>query len=100
MSIRNAWILVCLGLAACTDPAQEAELAEVRAATMAGPAISWEELDIHPALIRRSCSVSTLVSRSGATVGYCTDGRQCRTMDWRPVEDGCRPEQRLRAARN
>ena len=99
MDVRRIWILACLVPAACAGPAQQMELAEVRAATMSGPAISWEELDIHPTLLRRPCSVSTLVSRSGATVGYCTDGRQCRTMDWRPVEDGCRPPQ-LRAARH
>jgi hypothetical protein len=99
MDVRRVGILVCLVLGACAGPAQELELTEVRAATMSGPAISWEELDIHPALVRRPCSVSTLVTRSGATVGYCTDGRLCRTMDWRPVEDGCRPQQ-LRAARN
>ena len=99
MGIRHASVLASLLLAACAGPAEERELAEVRAATMSGPVITWEELDIHPTLTRRPCAVTTLVSRSGATVGYCTDGRQCRTMDWRPVEDGCRLPQ-LRAARH
>jgi hypothetical protein len=47
--------------------------------------------------MRRPCTVSTLVSRDGTPVGYCRDGRYCRTMDWRPVEDGCRPVQRSAA---
>jgi hypothetical protein len=90
-------ILGCLVLAGCAGPSTEAELAVVRAATMAGDPIPWEELDIHPALVRRPCTVSTLVSRTGTAVGYCRDGRHCRTMDWRPVEDGCRPAQRSTA---
>ncbi|MCZ8146521.1 MAG: hypothetical protein O9325_01540 [Roseomonas sp.] len=82
-------------LVACAGP--EDDLAQVRAATMAGDPIPWEELDIHPALMRRPCTVSTLVSRDGTPVGYCRDGRHCRTMDWRPVEDACRPAQRSAA---
>jgi hypothetical protein len=92
-------ILGCLALAACAGGPAEEDLAAVRAATMAGAPIPWEELDIHPTLMRRPCTVSTLVSRDGTPVGYCRDGRYCRTMDWRPVEDGCRPVQRS-AARN
>ena len=90
MGWRHLVILGCLALAGCADGAEE-DLAAVRAATMAGEPIPWEELDIHPALMRRPCTVSTLVSRAGTPVGYCRDGRHCRTMDWRPVEDGCRP---------
>ena len=96
---RRMSILGCLALAACTGGAAEDELAAVRAATMAGDPIRWADLDIHPTLMRRPCAVSTLVSRDGTPVGYCRDGRRCRTMDWRPVEDGCRPAQRS-AARN
>ena len=96
---RRMLILGCLALAACAGGPAEEDLAAVRAATMAGAPIPWEELDIHPTLMRRPCTVSTLVSRDGTPVGYCRDGRYCRTMDWRPVEDGCRPAQRS-AARN
>ena len=85
---RRMLILGCLALAACAGGPAEEDLAAVRAATMAGAPIPWEELDIHPTLMRRPCTVSTLVSR---------DGRYCRTMDWRPVEDGCRPVQRSAA---
>jgi len=99
MAWPRMMILGCLALAACAGGPAEEDLAAVRAATMAGAPIPWEELDIHPTLMRRPCTVSTLVSRDGTPVGYCRDGRHCRTMDWRPVEDGCRPVQRS-AARN
>lgn len=89
-------ILACV-LAGCAGD-DAAEIAAVRAATMAGPPIPWEELDIHPALAARPCLVTTLVSRTGSVLGYCRDGRQCRTMDWRPIEDGCRATRS--AARN
>ena len=97
MGWRRMMILGCLALAACAGGPAEEDLAAVRAATMAGAPIPWEELDIHPTLMRRPCTVSTLVSRDGTPVGYCRDGRYCRTMDWRRVEDGCRPVQRSAA---
>jgi hypothetical protein len=91
--MRLLLLLPALVLAGCAmskaDPQAEAELAAVRQVSMSGPALSWEQLDIHPTLAARPCSVSTLVNTRGQIVGYCQAGRQCRTMDWRPVAAGC-----------
>lgn len=76
--------------AACVAPDSQ-DLAAVRAVSMSGPALTWDELRIHPALQYRACAVSTLVNVDREVVGYCAGGRQCRTLDWRPVEDGCAP---------
>ena len=51
MGWRRMMILGCLALAACAGGPAEEELAAVRAATMAGAPIPWEELDIHPTLM-------------------------------------------------
>ena len=88
-----------LVLAGCTAGGEDPDLAAVRAVTMSGPRITWDELDIHPTLRARACAVSTLVDRYGTTVGYCEGRRSCRTMDWRPVEDGCRQGQQRTAGR-
>ena len=93
MRLHPALLAAGLLLAGCTSYAEQeragAELAAVRAITMAGPSLSWEEMGVHPQLIARACSVDTLVNRSGDVVGYCTGGQTCRTMDWRPVEAAC-----------
>lgn len=88
MRSSGIFCMAILALAGCAG--QEEDLAAVRAVTMSGPALSWEDLDVHPTLKARACAVTTLVNRSGMPVGYCHEGRNCRTMDWRPVEDGCR----------
>jgi hypothetical protein len=76
-------------LVGCGTSDVDADLASVHAVTMSGPAISWQDLRVHPVLAQRACAVSTLVNDSGTVVGYCSNGRQCRTMDWRPIADGC-----------
>ncbi|MGG5811324.1 hypothetical protein [Falsiroseomonas sp. CW058] len=89
---RMVAIAAALLLAACTgaaDDAAQSDIEAARAVTMSGPAVSWEALGVHPGLQARACGVSTLVTAGGEVVGYCTGGRRCRTMDWRPVEDGC-----------
>src|SRR4051794_4293873 len=99
--MRLFFLLPVIALAACasTDDGgvAEAELAAVRQVSMSGPAISWQDLHVHPGLIHRACSVSTLVSEDGQVVGYCQGGRQCRTNDWRPVEPGCHQSPQYRA---
>lgn len=93
--MRFAPLLLLLGLAACAEPAPtpptQAELDQtaVRVVALSTPAISWEQLRVHPVLMQRPCSVHTLVNEEAQVVGYCTRGRQCRTNDWRPVLDGC-----------
>ncbi len=91
--MRLLLLLPALVLAGCAmseaDRQAEAEVAAVRQASMSGPSVTWEELKIHPSLVAHACSVSTLVNTSGQVVGYCRAGRQCRTMDWRPVAAGC-----------
>lgn len=93
--MRFALFLLAPVLVACTDPAPksptaaEADLQAVRVAALSGPALSWEELRIHPVLLQRPCSVGTLVNEDAQIVGYCDRGKQCRTNDWRPVMDGC-----------
>jgi hypothetical protein len=83
-------LLLPLLAAGCAgSQAPDADLAAVRAVSMATRPFSWQELRVHPTLRQRACVVSTLVNESGTVVGYCQAGRQCRTMDWRPVEDGC-----------
>jgi hypothetical protein len=77
-----------LAAAGCSSP-DDADVMAARAISMSTPALSWEQLGVHPALRQRPCAVSTLVSEQGQVVGYCTGGRSCRTMDWRPVTDGC-----------
>jgi hypothetical protein len=67
----------------------QVELSAVRQVTMSGTPLSWQELRVHPALLRRACAVGTLVNVDGEVVGYCRGGRQCRTNDWRPVAPGC-----------
>jgi len=92
--------LLLTGCASYSDQEQAgADLAAVRAITMAGPATTWEEMDVHPQLIARACSVDTLVNRNGDVVGYCQAGQNCRTMDWRPIEAACQPGQPRIAAR-
>ena len=102
MRLHHAMLAAGLLLAGCTSYSEQeqagADIAAVRAITMAGPATSWEELDIHPQLIARACSVDTLVNRSGDVVGYCQAGQNCRTMDWRPIEAACHPGQRSASA--
>ena len=91
--MRLSFLFPVLALAACAtaDPQgpAEADLAAVRQVTMSGPSLSWQEMRVHPALQRSACAVSTLVNTEGQVVGYCQGGRQCRTMDWRPIEPGC-----------
>ena len=88
--MRSFLPLVALALlGGCGLSQADADLAAVRAVTMSGPAVSWSDLRVHTALGQRACAVSTLVNDSGTVVGYCNGGRQCRTMDWRPVLDGC-----------
>jgi hypothetical protein len=91
--MRLLLLLPVITVAGCTTPqvASQAEidLAAVRQVSMSGPAMSWSELRVHPALIQRACAVDTLVSETGEVIGYCRAGRQCRTNDWRPVSDGC-----------
>ena len=91
--MRLLLLLPALVLAGCAmseaDRQAEAELATVRQASMSSPALTWEELNIHPTLVAHPCSVGTLVNASRQIVGYCRAGRQCRTMDWRPVVAGC-----------
>jgi hypothetical protein len=91
--MRLLLLLPALVLAGCAmseaDRQAEAQLAAVRQVSMSGPALSWAELNIHPTLVANACSVGTLVNTSGQVVGYCRAGRQCRTMDWRPVAAGC-----------
>ncbi len=97
--MRLLFLLPALVLAGCAmseaDRQAEAELAAVRQVSMSGPSVTWEELNIHPSLIAHACSVGTLVNTGGQVVGYCRGGRQCRTMDWRPIAPGCQ-EQPLR----
>lgn len=99
--MRSLFLLPVLALAACAtaDPqgSGEADLAAVRQVTMSGPSVSWAELRVHPALLARACSVSTLINEDGQTIGYCQGGRQCRTMDWRPIEAGCSGPPQYRA---
>jgi len=89
--MRIARMLLILAVTGCAAPedAPDAELAAVRAVSMSGPALSWQAMRIHPALLQRPCSVGTLVDEQARVVGYCNRGRQCRTNDWRPVMDGC-----------
>jgi hypothetical protein len=91
--MRFAPLLMLLGLVGCAEPAPptqaEADLALTRVVSLSTPALSWEELRIHPVLMRRACSVHTLVDEDSQVVGYCDRGRRCRTNDWRPVLDGC-----------
>lgn len=85
-----AFLLIPLLAAGCADTETVSpEVAAVRAVTMATTPVSWHELRIHPTLRRNACATTTLVNESGTTVGYCRNGRQCRTNDWRPIEDGC-----------
>jgi hypothetical protein len=79
---------VALAAAGCSST-DDADIRAARAVSMSTPAVSWEQLNVHPALRQRPCGVSTLVSEQGQVVGYCDGGRSCRTMDWRPVLDGC-----------
>ena len=99
--MRLLFLLPVLALAACAtaEPqgSGEADLAAVRLVTMSGPSVSWAELRVHPALQSRACSVSTLINEEGQTIGYCQGGRQCRTMDWRPIEAGCTQPPQYRA---
>ena len=91
--MRLLLLLPAFLLAGCAmseaDRQAEADLAAVRQVSMSGPSVTWEELHIHPALVARACSVGTLMNTSGQVVGYCRGGRQCRTMDWRPIAPGC-----------
>lgn len=99
--MRIAILLPVIALMACTAPEPpnraQADLDAIRQVTMSGPSLSWEQLRIHPGLMRRACSVSTLVTVDGDVVGYCRGGRQCRTNDWRPVEAGCNQSPEYRA---
>ncbi|MDN3565656.1 hypothetical protein ACFQY5_15940 [Paeniroseomonas aquatica] len=99
--MRLLFMFPVIALAACTVPGTdgpaEADLAAVRQVSMSGPSLSWQELRIHPTLMRRACAVSTLVNEDGQTVGYCVGGRQCRTNDWRPIEPGCNRSPEYRA---
>jgi hypothetical protein len=99
--MRLLFLLPAFALAACAtaDPqdTSEADLAAVRQVTMSGPSLTWAELRVHPALLRRACAVGTLVNADGQTIGYCQGGRQCRTMDWRPIEAGCNRSPEYRA---
>jgi hypothetical protein len=90
MMIRATMIASALLLGACAagDGIDE-DVAAARAISMSGPKLSWSELGVPASLQARACGVYTLVNGSGQAVGYCTRGQQCRTMDWRPVEDGC-----------
>jgi hypothetical protein len=103
MRLHHALVAAGLLLTGCASYSEQeqagADLAAVRAITMAGPATTWEEMDVHPQLIARACSVDTLVNRNGDVVGYCTGGQNCRTMDWRPVEAACNSGQPRIAAR-
>jgi len=101
--MRVLFLLPALLLAGCAmseaDRQAEAELAAVRQVSMSGPSVTWEDLNIHPALVAHACSVSTLVNAGGQVVGYCRGGRQCRTMDWRPIAPGCvEPQLRMTSA--
>lgn len=91
--MRRFILLSAIVLAGCTaaDPAPPVspDVLALRAVTMAGPSLSWQELRIHPELQRRACAVTTLVNVNHQVVGYCSGGQQCRTNDWRPVEAGC-----------
>lgn len=99
--MRLLFLLPAFALVACAtaDPqgSSEADLAAVRQVTMSGPSVSWSEMRVHPALLRNACAVSTLVNTEGQTIGYCQGGRQCRTMDWRPIEPGCNRSPEYRA---
>lgn len=99
--MRLLFLLPVIALAACatSEPngAAEADLTAVRQVSMSGPSLSWQDLRIHPALVRRACAVGTLVNEDGQTVGYCVGGRQCRTNDWRPIEPGCNRTPEYRA---
>jgi hypothetical protein len=86
-------------LAGCSTLDSEQDAAAVRAVTMSGPAVSWQELRVHPVMMQHACAVSTLVNDTGAVVGYCSQGRQCRTLDWRPIADGCVPGGPVTASR-
>jgi len=90
--MRSASLILLAALAACAEPAREVVDADVSAArviALSTPALSWEELRVHPVLLRRPCAVHTLVNEDAVVVGYCDRGRRCRTNDWRPVLDGC-----------
>lgn len=91
--MRLFLLLPLIALSACagSDNAgpSEADLGAVRRVSMSGPSLSWDDLRIHAALKQRACSVTTLVNVDGQVVGYCRAGRECRTMDWRPVAAGC-----------
>ena len=89
MRFTSLVLLAALTACAAEPAAPDPQEAAVRAVTLSTPALSWDALRIHPALRQRACAVSTLVNEDGQTVGYCERGRQCRTNDWRPVEDGC-----------
>ncbi|SDB60342.1 hypothetical protein [Belnapia rosea] len=91
--MRLLLLLPALVLAGCAmseaERQAEADQAAMRQASMSGPSLTWEELHVHPTVIRHACSISTLVNTNGQVVGYCRAGRQCRTMDWHPVAPGC-----------
>lgn len=86
--MRATTLFLLAGLAGCAA-SESPDVIAARAVSMSTPAVSWEDLRIHPALMQRACAVSTLVNQDGQVVGYCQGGRQCRTMDWRPILDGC-----------
>ncbi|MDI3309007.1 MAG: hypothetical protein QJR07_18150 [Acetobacteraceae bacterium] len=86
--MRATTLFLLMGLAGCAA-SESPDVIAARAVSMSTPAVSWQELRVHPALMQRACAVSTLVNEDGQVVGYCRGGRQCRTMDWRPVLDGC-----------
>jgi hypothetical protein len=99
--MRFLLLLPGLVLAGCAvteaDRQAEANAARIRQAAMSGPALTWEELNVHPTLVAHSCSVGTLVNADRQVVGYCRGGRLCRTLDWRPVAPGC-ADPRIREA--
>ena len=86
--MRATTLFLLTALAGCAGD-ESPDVIAARAVSMSTPAVSWEELRVHPALMQRACAVSTLVNENGQVVGYCQGGRQCRTMDWRPILDGC-----------
>ena len=104
--MRLIFLLPVIVLAGCAAPEAAgpaagptaADIAAVHQVTMSGRPLSWQELRVHPALMRRACAVGTLVNEGGQVVGYCRGGRQCRTNDWRPVEPGCGGAPEYRAA--
>jgi hypothetical protein len=100
--MRLLFLLPVIALIGCAETKvagpTEIDLAAVRQVSMSGPAMSWQELRVHPALMQRACVVDTLVNEDGEVLGYCRAGRQCRTNDWRPVMDGCGQALEYRAA--